>query len=211
MSRCVYDETWQIVLSDIQQENPQYGRKSVPFFKTLKFVDDFIKSIPTDECILDMGCGLNLFKIHYPEWNIYGIDKTLEADQWGYLEEVDLNSLDYKHAMAINSIHFEEKDKILDRINKIYNGLPLGGYFMFTLNAIVINMNPGLAFDFFCNYNWESIDNVVYKSVRTPEDKENMKTKVENMFANDLKSVINVIDNDWLYGTIRIILQKTRR
>ena len=122
--RFAYDDSWQIEWAEKLHNNVATGRKYTPCFNTIKMLDNFIHSIPKNERILDIGCGYNQVKIWYPEWNIYGVDKTLEADMYGFSEDIDYNSMHYKHALAINSIHFQKKEQILSRIANIYNGLP---------------------------------------------------------------------------------------
>lgn len=223
MARFAYNDTWEIVLSD-RMAKIRAGRKSYPYFKTIKFVDNFLKSLPKEKTLLDVGCGYNPFKIHYPEYNITGFDKTIEADLWGYVNDIDLKALPYENAMAINSIHFNKKEDIQERIIKIYEGLPRNGQFLFTLN----DFGEDNDYPYWEKFNWESLDKVLYKYIRTNEMKNQMRRDAEKILKGDpifqkwlldnkdyteeyiLEKLNQVIKQDHVYGTIRVILQKTR-
>lgn len=225
--RFAYEDSWQIEWAEKLHNNVATGRKYTPCFNTIKMLDNFIHSIPKNERILDIGCGHNQVKIWYPEWDIYGVDKTLEADMHGFSEDIDYNKMHYKHALAINSIHFQKKEQILSRIANIYNGLPKSGYFMFTIN----DFGEDNDYNYFYNYDWNTVDKVVGYYRRTPEMKKQMIKDFLNYRNNDLayldyirdkklektrneitdlNLVKTIIDRDYFYGCLRIILQKTK-
>ena len=220
MTRHVYDESWQICLSDHLQALPIGGRKCGQFFKTIPLLNDFILDTPEDQTILDVGCGYNLNKIYYPERQIHGIDKTLEADTYGWLEEVDLTQIDFQHAIAINSIHAGHCDVVLGRIRQVYNALPVGARFLFTVN----NLGEVNGFRSLRDYAWDQEFDVEYKYIRTQESKQQMREQalqiMEGIVTNPeakpleideiLEQLWHFIEKDNYYGLLRVIIKKNR-
>jgi SAM-dependent methyltransferase len=219
MTKHVYDESWQIVVSNRLQLTHIQGRKHGDFFKTIRLVDDFILDTPHNQTILDVGCGYNLNKIYYPERQIHGIDITLEADTFGWLEEVDLTQINFQHAIAINSIHFGSDDDVLERIRTIYNALPVGGKFLFTIN----NLGKSNGFKSLRDYAWDQEFDVEYKYIRTQQHKQEMREQSRQVIEKNARynsaiqdiaeiqeKIENFIEYDFFHGLLRVIIKKNR-
>ena len=64
--------------------------------QTLKVIDDFVRQTKLRDRILDAGCGNNLYKSYYSDWDIYGVDKTFEVHTFGFVEDFDLTKFGAK-------------------------------------------------------------------------------------------------------------------
>ncbi len=90
--------------------------------------------IPKDAHILDIGCGNNEFKSHFP--NLYGIDIYNEqADQ--VIDFIDYTPhKDFSHFLALGSLHFGTKKMIDNQIKHLYSITKPG-------DKIYLRQNPG--------------------------------------------------------------------
>ena len=92
----------------------------MPYFMNTSLYN-FIESC--DDTILDIGCGENNLKLFYP--NIHGVDRTLEADTFAYVDDKEFTNLEeFKYGIAVNSLHFgnihENLEHALSKCNKMW-------------------------------------------------------------------------------------------
>lgn len=210
-----YNHTWQFYLRMMHLTNRRADFQ--PYF-ILKSVDDFIMSSSTD--LLDWGCGENNLKLIYPHRRIIGIDKTIEADIYGYPDTVwnDIPHVD--SIVAINSIHFNKDvyaaaERIMDQ------KMPNGGKMFLTIN----NTGHAPATEWADSKRWEMIGNLTYfwfAYDHQEELKNDLRdylfndqllagkqlsdTKMEDLYNN---AVAQTILNDPWYGVLRIGLERT--
>lgn len=129
-----YKKSWHIYARERYQLASQKrwtGLSIVPEFQT------FMGKRSFQARIWDIGCGANVIKEYYPNHNIYGIDKTWEADENAHLEDSDIIHCRVDDAYAINSIHFGTQDDIKRRVALVMDCMEPGGEFFFTLNNFI--------------------------------------------------------------------------
>ena len=78
-----------------------------------------LDKIDKDAHILDIGCGYNLFKPHFP--NLYGIDPcNSNADQEIALEDY-IPHKNFDVYLALGSLNFGDKKVVDKQIEHLYN------------------------------------------------------------------------------------------
>lgn len=115
----IYDETWKFLVRQfgLTARHTQFN----PFY-IIDTLDVFIQS--ADDTILDIGCGDFNLKCAYPHKKWIGVDKTLEADIWGYPSEGALHwTHKFKYGVAINSLHHGNIKKNIEIATKHVNNL----------------------------------------------------------------------------------------
>jgi len=112
----------------------QYTSRRPDFlpYCTLKPIHDFIEQ-NKEQVTLDWGCGENNHKLVYGCDKWIGIDRTLEADIYGFPRDV-WNTIPQSTAiLAINSVHFSPN--VYDEVERIITDkLVDGGAMFFTIN-----------------------------------------------------------------------------
>ena len=100
----------------------------VPFY----YIDYILKNSTSDK-IFDIGCGCNFFKNFY---NVTGYDQTNEADVKCLFDEefVEQNKNKLDNAIAINSLHFININRLCQRIQDFYSVVVPDGYGYISLN-----------------------------------------------------------------------------
>lgn len=95
-----------------------------------------IDQILPGQSVIDVGCGLNLFKQKLP--NLIGIDPSFdEADEKVTLEDFKTDKT-FDVALCLGSINFGNEDYVLDQISRVLKLLKSNG-------RIFWRCNPGLA------------------------------------------------------------------
>jgi len=199
----IYNETWKFLVKQFgyTSRHPQIN----PFYM-IDTLHDFIQSC--DDTILDIGCGDFNLKWAYPDKKWYGIDKTIEADAWGYPGEEAWNELEhYKYGVAINSIHHGDLESnliaALEKVDKLY---------------VTINENKDIDVWKFQEY-WSRFGKVEYfwhgqKSTTIQQMSAYMQndTMYKDRFKQDisLDHIKHVSNNgilkDPYYGVVRVII-----
>ena len=221
-----YEDTWQILVSNLIRP------ADTPRLQTLKVIDDFVRQTKLRDRILDVGCGNNLYKSYYPDWDIYGVDKTFEADTFGFVEDFDLTKFGAKKIIAINSLGYGEPEDVERKILQVYGSLPINGKVLITLNNYPQkeygNNHP--TYDWWENYDFKGIDKVVYHHVKTPKVKADLIDRISNSLKRDeewqehkRRTKIKTSDDSYAkdiwtksvttdnrYGILRVILQRTK-
>jgi hypothetical protein len=113
-----YNETWQFYIRQLQFTSRRGDY--MPYFMNTSLYN-FIESC--DDTILDIGCGENNLKLFYP--NIHGVDRTLEADTFAYVDDEEFTNLEEsKYGIAVNSLHFgnihENLEHALSKCDKMW-------------------------------------------------------------------------------------------
>lgn len=113
-----YDDTWQFYIRQLQFTSRRGDY--MPYFMNTSLYN-FIESC--DDTILDIGCGENNLKLFYP--NIHGVDRTLEADTFAYVDDEEFTTLEeFKYGIAVNSLHFgnihKNLEHALSKCNKMW-------------------------------------------------------------------------------------------
>ena len=113
-----YNETWQFYIRQLQFTSRRGDY--MPYFMNTSLYN-FIESC--DDTILDIGCGENNLKLFYP--NIHGVDRTLEADTFAYVDDEEFTTLEeFKYGIAVNSLHFgnihKNLEHALSKCNKMW-------------------------------------------------------------------------------------------
>lgn len=172
---------------------------------------NWIKKIPTDNVLLDIGCGQNIFKHHYSH-NIIGLDETWEADIYGHLEKNDLVK-NFNHAFAINSIHFGSPGAVKRRVEYVMEQLPKCGQFWFSIN----NFD---SFGELKSVDWSKYGKVKFlklDSVDEDHTQQMIMTEYLNKILdpkefdleNETHAVYkNTIEHDHLWGKLKVVLEK---
>ena len=113
--------------------NTQYNNLALPEFSGKALLD----KIKLNETVIDIGCGSNYFKQHFP--NLIGIDPAFsEADYQLTLEQYcEQFSMKYDVALCLGSINFGDKDYIESQIALVVGLLAPHG-------RIYWRSNPGL-------------------------------------------------------------------
>lgn len=199
-----YEETWQFYIRQLHM-TVRRG-EFVPYFVN-KSLYDFVSNA-TDK-ILDIGCGENNLKLFFPE-KMHGMDRTLEADTFGFIEDVAFSSLpNFNYGIAVNSLHWNDIHKNVSLATK-------------KCKKIWISLNENQPID-----EWKTIDN--WKQYGNVEyfwhgQKENTKQEIKNFLQNDhlyphfLNQRNTTIENDVelvynttvlkdpYYGVVRVVL-----
>jgi hypothetical protein len=125
----VYDQTWQFYLRMMQYTARR--RDFMPYC-TLHSIDSFMQQVQ-DSHALDWGCGENNHKLVYNTPAMLGIDRTPEADIYGYPDQVWSVIPRSDRILAINSVHFNKS--VYDAVARIMDEkLNVGGTMFFTVN-----------------------------------------------------------------------------
>jgi len=110
------------------------GRLTLSSFYMLDYIVKNTKQYP----IIDIGCGMNLFKSIYP---IIGLDDDPRADIQGLFDEkfMEAHREEFSAAIAINSLHFIHLNQIqyiIEQLSHIIqpNGL---GYITFNMQRLI--------------------------------------------------------------------------
>jgi hypothetical protein len=100
---------------------------------SLYMIDYLIKNTK-EYPIIDIGCGMNLFKSVYP---IIGLDNDPRADIQGIFNEkfMEANMGKFSAAIAINSLHFIHLNQIQYRIKQFSHIIQPNGLGYITLNT----------------------------------------------------------------------------
>lgn len=115
----IYDETWKYL---IRLHGFTSRRRDFMPFCTIDTAVKYIESCKSQ--ILDIGCGENNFKLHYPN-KIVGMDKTHEADIFAFMGDDAWNDLPmFEYGMAMNSLQQNDLDgnirRALTKCKKLY-------------------------------------------------------------------------------------------
>ena len=107
--------------------------ESLPSFYMVDYIVKNTKEYP----IIDIGCGMNIFKQLFPIIGLDTIDSR--ADILGYFtdEFVLKNLLKFSAAISINSLHFVSIDKLADRIIEFSQIIRKNGLGYFTINSCI--------------------------------------------------------------------------
>lgn len=125
----VYDHTWQFYLRMMHSTTRR--RDFMPYC-TLRPIDNFMRHIGQDTA-LDWGCGENNHKLVYQATGMVGVDRTPEADIYGYPDSVWDQIPVSNYILAINSVHFNKN--VYDAVARIMDEkLTPGGSIFFTVN-----------------------------------------------------------------------------
>ena len=113
-----YDDTWQFYIRQLQFTSRRGDY--MPYFMNTSLYN-FIECC--DDSILDIGCGENNLKLFYP--NIHGVDRTLEADTFAYVNDKAFEDLQkFNYGIAVNSLHFgnihENLERALSKCDKMW-------------------------------------------------------------------------------------------
>jgi hypothetical protein len=89
---------------------------------------------------LDIGCGINWFKRHYP--NTHGIDPHAG---WGdeHMDTLwwDRNRQGWHSIIAINSLHFCDHDGFAQELARVYHTLAPGGRACVAVNRLIFGLH----------------------------------------------------------------------
>lgn len=200
-----YNETWKFYIRQLQLTS----RRSdyVPYFMNTSLYE-FIKSCDND--ILDIGCGENNLKLYFP--NIHGVDRTLEADTFAYVNDSKFTELNkFNYGLAVNSLHFgniyENIERALSKCNKLW---------------ISLNENQPIE-DFKIIDTWEKFGNVEYfwhgqdpstkASIRAHLAQDHLYQHLANIDNRTLDNDVEMIYNDTVhrdpyYGVVRVVIER---
>ena len=106
------------------------GRLTLSSFYMVDYLVKNTKEYP----IIDIGCGMNLFKSVYP---IIGLDNDPRADIQGLFDEKFMKDHweEFPAAIAINSLHFISLNQIQYRIKQFSNIIQPNGLGYITMNT----------------------------------------------------------------------------
>lgn len=107
-----------------------------------------LSKIDKDAHILDIGCGFNLFKPHFP--NLYGIDPcNSNADQEIAFEDY-IPHKNFDVFLALGSLNFGDEKVVDKQIEHLYNITKKG-------DKIYWRQNPGLG-----DHPWKGVEEVKF-------------------------------------------------
>lgn len=199
-----YDDTWHFYCRQLQLTVRRGD--FVPYFVN-RSLYNFLSDATSK--VLDIGCGENNLKLFFPE-KIHGIDRTIEADTFGFIEDDSFRSLpNFEYGIAVNSLHW----------NDIHTNISVATS---KCKKIWISLNENQPLDQWKNIDtWKQYGNVEYF---WHGQKEETKTDIKNFLKSDhlypymslqrnrnLDEDVETIYNntvlkDPYYGVIRVIL-----
>ncbi len=107
-----------------------------------------LDEIDKNEHILDIGCGYNLFKEHFP--NLYGIDPYNDkADEEIHFEDYKPHK-NFDVFLALGSLNFGTKKTVDNQIKHLYDITKKG-------DVIYWRQNPGVS-----DHPWQSVKEVIF-------------------------------------------------
>lgn len=202
-----YDETWQMYvrLTELTCRRPDV--KPLMINKTLL---DFLEDNKS-RSILDMGCGENNLSMYYP--NIHGLDRTIEADTYGFVSDIVFDLLpEFECGIAVNSLHWGDIESNIERS-------------MSKCKTMWISLNENHPIDEFKSVDkWKNYGNVEYFwHGQKQETRSQIKHHLDNdhlyhylakqhnrSLDQDTDAVFqNTVMNDPFYGVVRVILSRT--
>lgn len=105
--------------------------------------------IPKDADILDVGCGYNLLKKHFP--NLYGIDPANDcADECVSIEEFDSAGNQWNYILCLGSLNFGDYSTVRHQIEKTVSCCAKGG-------TIIWRQNPGTG-----DHPWKGVEEIQF-------------------------------------------------
>lgn len=105
--------------------------------------------IPKDAKILDVGCGYNLFKEHFP--NLYGIDPANKcADEIISIEEFNSAGQQWDYILCLGSLNFGDYDTVKSQVEKTVSCCATNG-------KIYWRQNPGIG-----DHPWKGVEEVQF-------------------------------------------------
>ena len=149
--------------------------------------------------IIDIGCGMNLFK-HF--FDVIGLDKLPTADIDGYFDEdyVKDNKNKYGGAMAINSLHFIPIYEVKNSIKWLADVIKPGGYGYVTYNVRRLIEHTDQRFiELHALDQSHKISNYLFSSIS------NIGSDIEILYYLDK---ITEIPSETIDGNLRILFRK---
>ena len=206
-----YDDTWQFYVRQLQFTS----RRSdfVPYFinsSLFNFLNETKISDTLSKSVLDIGCGENNLKLFYP--NIHGIDRTLEADTYTFIDDTEyLHLPQYDFGVAVNSLHWGD----------IHNNIKLA---LTKCQCMWISLNENHPIEEFKNEDtWNQFGDVKYFwHGQKEETREVIRNHLDNdhlyhyqaqqqnrTLDTDTDTVYkNTVEHDPYYGVVRVIIQR---
>ena len=201
-----YNETWKfyIRLKELTARRGDYK----PYYINSTLYN-FLQSTD-NKATLDIGCGENNLQLFFP--NIHGVDRTLEADTFSFIDDPAFLELpEYEYGVAVNSLHWgnihENIELALSKCKRMW---------------ISLNENHPIE-DFKKIENWEKYGTVEYFwHGQDPNTKDIIKNHLqEDHLYHHLASLNNrtldhdveMIYNDTVYrdpffGVVRVIIER---
>ena len=132
------------------------------FTWTSYWFEYILSTVNSDELVLDIGCGENMFKKIYPEYNILGCN-PVKHEHFGcdFLYQFTANDSEENKSLrdlysnvggmvAFNSAHFTSIDGVAKNCRTMVEALRPGGYVALSINSgVVLNnvmLDTGLLF-----------------------------------------------------------------
>ena len=174
------------------------GRITLSSFYMIDYLVKNTKEYP----IIDIGCGMNLFKSVYP---IIGLDDDPRADIQGRFDKkfMEDHKEKFSAAIAINSLHFIPLNQIKDRIQQFSHIIRPNGLGYMTLNIQrLIEKTNQVDPEFIISKKLDCILNLreyVFEKVSSICD------TLELLYYEDN---VDEIDDDYMDGNIKIIFRK---
>ena len=174
------------------------GRITLSSFYMIDYLVKNTKEYP----IIDIGCGMNLFKSVYP---IIGLDDDPRADIQGLFDKKFMadNKEKFSAAIAINSLHFIQLNQIKHRIQQFSHIIQPNGLGYITLNTQrLIEKTNHADPEFIISKKLDCTLNLreyVFEKVSSICD------TLELLYYEDN---VDDIDDDYMDGNIKIIFRK---
>lgn len=201
-----YNETWKFYIR-LKELTARRGDFKPYYINTSLY--EFLQNT-NNEPMLDIGCGENNLKLFFP--NIHGIDRTLEADTFAFIDDPEFLTVpETEYGVAVNSLHWGNIDAniklAMSKCNKMW---------------ISLNENHPIE-DFKHRETWEQYGTVEYF---WHGQREETKQEIYNHLQNDhlyhhlaglnnrtLEQDVEMIYNDTVqrdpfFGVVRVIIAR---
>lgn len=120
---------------------PNYDNRNLSGFSLME-------KLSTEQSILDIGCGFNLFKEHFPK-NLYGIDPANDAaDERVSIEDFNSVGNQWDVVLCLGSLNFGDESVVKPQVKKAVSLCKKGG-------MIFWRQNPGKK-----DHKWEGVDEI---------------------------------------------------
>jgi len=108
-----------------------------------------LDEIEKDATILDIGCGYNLFKEHFP--NLYGIDPANEAaDEVVSIEDFNSSGNQWDIVLCLGSLNFGTREVVEAQVEKAVSLCKKDG-------LIIWRQNPGVG-----DHPWKGVEEIQF-------------------------------------------------
>lgn len=127
-----------------------FGNSWKPDYDKFKYSGwELLNHIDKDETILDIGCGYNLFKPHFPF--LFGIDPAIsDADEVVSIEDFNSVGNQWDVVLCLGSLNFGPRETVEPQVEKAVSLTKKGG-------RIYWRQNPGVG-----DHPWVGVDEVQF-------------------------------------------------